>query len=126
VVTVDSGLETLMQGIKRFPVPGTPVPEPSPAPPAIAQADTVPPGHGALYGVHVDSFATAEEVAVAKDRYLALNHPITVQSVDLGENGIWQRVVVGRFTDKTEAQQLVRRLDETLHPPFTTVVRLDR
>ncbi len=154
VVTVDPGLETLMQGIKRFVVPKPPARGPAAIPERlVAQATPLPadvdspraspPGERTAavhetrpipdaqaestlpYGVHVESFTTRAEVAVAKRRYFALDCPITVRTVNLEGKGTWHQIILGQFADKAEAQEFSKGLDEILDLEYMAVVRFD-
>jgi hypothetical protein len=132
VVTVDSGLETLMQGIKRFVVPGEPPVEPEPVPaipPVIAVAPPVPAapqGSGSFFGVHVESVLTDAEEVMAQQRYLAKDYAVTIETVDLGPKGTWHRIVLGRFAEAASAREFTRELSANFDLDYMAVVRLDR
>lgn len=179
VATFDSGLETLMQGVKQFVIPepseqmpamiakvadqpSPPEPEPQPLPdeiPPVSIAEEIPDTTIAseqeqfaelmtmavaeggaitwsgksetssksdrLYGVHVESIATIEEVKAALRSYRKAKYPVTIKPVDLADRGTWYRIIFGRFAERKEASEFAKELSETRKRGFTTVVRLD-
>lgn len=65
-----------------------------------------------VYTVQVESFKDPD---VAEARMLELQNrgfDAWVAWIDLGEMGVWYRVLVGRFKDKTEAQAMAHQLSQ--------------
>lgn len=132
VATFDSGLESLMQGVKKFDVeeklpetqvpaiahPPSPMTNPAPnyEPPAAAGSTR--------YGVHVESLAQRHEAEAAAARY-ASQYPVAIRAIDLGTKGTWHRIVVGEFAGKSEAKAFARKLADSFHLDYTMVVPLD-
>ena len=65
-----------------------------------------------VYTVQVESFKDPD-VAEARMRELQYRgFDAWVAWIDLGEMGVWYRVLVGKFKDKTEAQAMARQLSQ--------------
>jgi cell division protein FtsN len=65
-----------------------------------------------VYTVQVESFKDPD-VAEARMRELQnRGFDAWVAWIDLGEMGVWYRVLVGKFKDKTEAQAMARKLSQ--------------
>jgi cell division septation protein DedD len=65
-----------------------------------------------VYTVQVESFKDPD-VAEARMRELQnRGFDAWVAWIDLGEMGVWYRVLVGKFKDKTEAQAMARQLSQ--------------
>ena len=92
--------------------------------PAATRRVASPEDAGPLYGVHVESFATAAEVTVAKRRYLAMGYPVTIDSVEEGRV-TQHRVILGRFANKKEARRFTSGLAESLELNYMSIVRLE-
>jgi len=59
---------------------------------------------GALYSVHAASFRQQEKAVGEKQRFLQMGFDAFVDPADLGEKGIWYRVMIGRFLTREQAQ----------------------
>jgi cell division septation protein DedD len=65
-----------------------------------------------VYTVQVESFKDPD-VAEARMRELQnRDFDAWVAWIDLGEMGVWYRVLVGKYKDKTEAQATARQLSQ--------------
>ncbi len=65
-----------------------------------------------VYTVQVESFQDPD-IAEARMRELQnRGFDAWVAWIDLGEMGVWYRVLVGKFKDKTEAQAMARHLGQ--------------
>jgi cell division septation protein DedD len=65
-----------------------------------------------VYTVQVESF---KDPQIAEERMRELQNrgfDAWVAWIDLGEMGVWYRVLVGKFKDKTEAQAMARQLSQ--------------
>ena len=66
-----------------------------------------------IYTVHVNSF-TRKASALARMRNLrSRDFDAWVAWIDLGDKGIWYRVLVGQYVTKSEAQAMRRQLNQS-------------
>jgi DedD protein len=79
----------------------------APAPPAPQTAKIDATGS---YLVQAASFAKANEAQALYDRLIKKNHPVFIQPAQLGERGIWYRVMLGPFDNVSAAERMVARL----------------
>jgi len=70
-------------------------------------------------GVHLTSFRTKAQakkgIQELKEAYPALlrNQEFTIKTVDLGpDKGVWQRVIAGSFTNKSQARELIAKIKQ--------------
>ncbi len=61
---------------------------------------------GIVYAVQVSSSPDRVDSEQLLQKYMDLGYQAYVMPADLGERGIWYRVLVGNFTTKEEAEQL--------------------
>ena len=85
-----------------------------PAPPPVSERRQVEPVSVAAdtYYLQVGSFRNNADADNLKARLALLGVIASVQSADLSEKGIWYRVRVGPFTQKTRVDQVHSRLRE--------------
>jgi len=100
--------------------------EPLPAqtattPPAVATESPVPPPLPKAtpqggYVVQVASFKQLPDATGLRDRLVSKGYSVFTQEADLGEKGVWYRVMVGPYAGKDAAGQAAERLkvDEKL------------
>jgi cell division protein FtsN len=65
-----------------------------------------------VYTVQVESFKDPEIAAARMGELQNRGFDAWVAWIDLGEMGIWYRVLVGKYKDKTEAQAMARKLSQ--------------
>jgi len=82
-------------------------------------------------GVHLTSFRTrtkaADSIEDLKKDYPAQlkDAEFNIKSVDLGpDKGKWERVIAGRFTDKSEARALARKIK--MASPYCKAVEIEK
>lgn len=75
----------------------------SPPPAPKAKVAPGPQGH---YAVQTGSFTKAEDALQVKRRLAARGYDVFIKQVDLGDKGVWYRVLVGPAADKSKAQAL--------------------
>lgn len=117
-------------------VPATPAPAPAPVPASVAAATPVRPGRASftsadwagkepVFVVHFSSYkgrAAAEKDALRIGK--AVEEPVRVVAVDLGEKGKWYRVVAGEFSSAPDAQAWRKVLEEKKTPDLGFVYRM--
>ena len=89
------------------------------APAAPVQAAAPEPAAKPRYAVLVTSYSadaetTSDEVRTLSERLQSSGYVAAVQTVDLGANGRWQRVLAGTYTDADAAQREADRLRQLL------------
>lgn len=91
----------------------TPPPGGDPAPPEKSQMVAVPAPprlSGVAYSVQVGSFRSPEQAEQLRSRLVQKGYPARVQTSVLPDKGVWYRVRVGYFPDRTSADQTAHRL----------------
>lgn len=104
------------------PVPAGPVPSKAPRHVAEKPVAESPLPSGQTYVLQVASFRTAADALALSQKLQSRGFPSRVKSVDLGEKGGWSRVLVGPFSTKEKAQEVLLRLksEERLAPMLRT------
>jgi cell division septation protein DedD len=65
-----------------------------------------------VYTVQVESFKDSEVAAARMRELQKRGFDAWVAWIDLGEMGIWYRVLVGKFNNKSVAQAMARQLSQ--------------
>jgi general secretion pathway protein A len=66
-----------------------------------------------VYTVQVESFKGEDKAAARMQELRSRGFDAWVAWIDLGEMGIWYRVLVGKYKDKSEAQIMARKLSSS-------------
>lgn len=96
------------------PAPKAP-PAETAATPTAAPAETLKPTASGSYLLQIGAYKSEEEATAAWHSYQA-KHPVVggyefdIKKVDLGDKGVWYRLRVGSFDDKTAAAALCDKL----------------
>jgi len=83
------------------------LPKPLPKPVAASAVAA-----GGAFVVQVASFRTSEDAGKLAERLKVYQLATFVESVDLGEKGVWHRVLVGPYVNREKADQTTRLLRE--------------
>jgi cell division septation protein DedD len=62
------------------------------------------------YTIHVASFKAQKIAGEEVERLLKLGFDAYIETVDLGEKGIWHRVKVGHYATRADAEQTVKSI----------------
>ncbi len=97
-----------------------PPPRPAAAPSSVAAAGgTIPPASpGGGYTLQIASFQDAVDALRLKERLVSLGYSSYTEQADLGEKGVWTRVLVGPYESEQHASAAASRLraEEKLTP----------
>lgn len=74
------------------------------------------------YVVQVSSTQDKNEAVRKSSQLQALHFPVYLQSVDLGERGVWQRVLVGPYADHADAAKVAALLQPYESDAFVRVL----
>ncbi len=96
---------------KHPPAPGVATPAaPEAIPPIEPPAPLPTASKGGAYVVQAASFKTQDDARSLRERLEKKGYVAFLQEADLGEKGVWHRVLVGPFTDHAQAGEVVARL----------------
>jgi cell division septation protein DedD len=96
---------------KQVPV----APEKAISKPAVAQTATAPAKHVSASGafvVQIASFRTAEDAQKLRKRLMGMKIDAFVEQADLGEKGVWHRVLAGPYAERATADQVAAQLKQ--------------
>ena len=85
--------------------PASPPPKPSPAPQAVPPADAA-----GGFVVQIASFRTSQDAAKLAGRLKAYDLTVFVETANLGDKGVWYRVLSGPFAAREQAERTVEFL----------------
>lgn len=85
---------------------------PKPAPVAKATPPAPKATAAGAFVVQVASFRTIEDAQKLADRLQKGKVAVFIEKADLGEKGVWHRVLAGPYVDREAAEQVVRELKE--------------
>jgi cell division protein FtsN len=74
------------------------------------------------YFVHVSSFRTQDNASIEALAYGRSGFQTKIGIIDLGEKGIWYRVLLGPYGSHTEAQQTVEYIREAELSDYTSII----
>ncbi len=79
-----------------------------------------------LFGVHVESFPSGMEADQAARPYMDAGCPVTITVAEVPGKGTWHRIILGRFSSKTEAKIYSDEIKERFDKSYTLVVRIEK
>ncbi len=85
---------------------------------------TPPPAGQKLYGVHVESFPTNAEAVETSKHYSDAGVTVTIMVADVPGKGIWHRIILGRFSSRSEAYRFSEEVKERFQLTYALVVRV--
>lgn len=104
-----SGSETSV-GVKAPPVNPAPTPAPAPKPAPKPTAPTA--SSQGSFVVQVASFKSSADAGKLQGRLEKLGLETSQQRADLGDKGVWYRVVAGPYAERADAERVVVLLKE--------------
>lgn len=104
-----SGSETSV-GVKAPPVNPAPTPAPAPKPAPKPTAPTA--SSQGSFVVQVASFKSSADAGKLQGRLEKLGLDTSQQRADLGDKGVWYRVVAGPYAERADAERVVVLLKE--------------
>ncbi len=75
------------------------------------------------FAVHVASFSTLDQAEVDFARWVKRGSQVTIEERDLGDRGIWYRILVGNFDDYDRASDEAVKLADQYGIEYTLAVR---
>ena len=75
------------------------------------------------YTVRVGSYKNSENALTEAERFRRLGIPVFVAKADLGDKGVWQRVLVGEFQTKVDAEAFQKYLEKNYGVKEAMVMR---
>ena len=78
------------------------------------------------YTVRVGSYKRTANARQEADRFRRLGIPVFVAKADLGDKGVWRRVLVGEFQTKADAAAFQKYLEKNYGVKDATVMRSSR
>lgn len=76
-------------------------------PPSTASVEV-----GGTFSLQVASFKKIKSALALQEKLHKKGYPAQVREVDLGEKGVWSRVIVGPFEARSKAQETLERLED--------------
>ena len=73
--------------------------------------------------VHVSSFKVQENAIEDQKRFNQAGYDTLIRQVDLGEKGVWYRVIVGPYASKTDASGVAARITTAGLSDYTVIIQ---
>lgn len=87
-------------------------PEKTEAAETVAKSSPAPAESGEPFSLQVASFRKIKGALALQEKLHKKGYPAHVREVDLGQKGIWSRVIVGPFESRSKAQAILERLKQ--------------